>query len=344
MIICPTCNSKECIIPSSKILTEVYQKYMACPECQPDRQYRKDIPFHKLQSVINYSSCNRCGKRHLDVVIAHVLNILIEEDLFDEYDSLRDVGTPLISIGYPIPYTPRLGNNDLILIMDRVDQKSANRIVDVVPEIKGVIKRVGLPSESIGILDTDRYPHVYELLAGCDMRGDIVNSIFGELCIYKTQSKIHIEFPREKSVKINKLEQLYITGDLSGVIVDGFCGPGTLGLMCVLAGVEKVILNDLYKPAIENTLLNLEANKEILQINKTEQFVDIKDLQTIGDDPILVSLAILENGTEIEIYQGDFRKLQVHSCDICLIDTFPSVNPTEFEEKWKIIAKKVVVL
>ncbi|MFQ6121021.1 MAG: hypothetical protein ACE5KE_14195, partial [Methanosarcinales archaeon] len=295
---------------------------MACPECQPDRQYRKDIPFHKLQSVINYSSCSGCGKRHLDVVIAHVLNILIEEDLFDEYDSLRDVGTPLISIGYPIPYPPRLGNNDLILIMDRVDQKSANRIVDVVPEIKGVIRKSS--PGIIGILDIDRDPQVYELLAGCDMRGDIVNSIFGELCIYKTQSKIHIEFPRENSVKINKLEQLYITGDLSGVIVDGFCGPGTLGLMCVLAGVEKVILNDLYKPAIENTLLNLEANKEILQINKTEQFVDIKDLQTIGDDPILVSLAILENGTDIEVYQGDFRKLQVHSCDVCLIDTFPS--------------------
>jgi len=43
------------------------------------------------------------------------------------------------------------------------------------------------------------------------------------------------------------------------VVVDGMCGPGTLGLMSVLMGASKVILNDAWRPAIENVLLNLEV-------------------------------------------------------------------------------------
>lgn len=304
---------------------------MACSDCQPDPKLRKDAPFFWIeQEGYDNKPCNNCGARHLDIVMADALAVMIKCGCRNNEAKLFDVGTPLITIGCPIAFAPRLKTDELILIVDNIDQLVALELINI-PEIKSVIKRVGTPAQSVGILDTDKKPHVYELLTGCDMRCDVVASGFGELCIYKNQSKIHIEFGRESPEKMQVLERLYVQGHLTGkTVIDGFCGPGTLGLMCVLAGAKHLILNDAWKYAIENTLLNIEANTEILGM-ELEKLVDTSNMPDIGDEPLHVAHA-KGNGSVIDIFHGDFRKLLeiVDDFDICLIDTYPSVDAATF--------------
>lgn len=335
---CPTCGG-DCILPAEKVLDELFGMYMACSSCPPDPLFNKGAPFkERIDSASG--RCGKCGKRHLDVVIGHVLTLLKKNGLFPDDAALKEVGTPLIAFGYQVPYPPRLGNQSLVLIMDSVTKELAGKIIAQVPEVKGVIRRTGLQSQSVGILDTDGIPHTYELLAGCDMRCDVVSSSFGELCIYKNQSRIHIEF---NNTKIRKIEQLYLQGELDGtVVVDAFCGPGTLGLLSVLAGARAVILNDAWLPALKNAILNIRANSDILGV-KIGFEVENYD-KTIGDEPVLLAKA--EGAAEIRVYHGDARKLDtiIKECDICLIDTFPSVNPAEFAARCRDLAKKVVVI
>ncbi len=58
---------------------------------------------------------------------------------------------------------------------------------------------------------------------------------------------------------------------------------------------------------------------------------------------------LLAKGTgraEILVYHSDFRKLgeAVKGCDICLIDTFPAVNPIGYAAMCRDFAKKVVII
>jgi hypothetical protein len=335
---CPTCGG-DCVRPAEEVLDELFQMYMACGSCPPDLLFNKNAPFHeRIDSTTG--RCTKCGRRHLDFVIGNVLTILKEKGLFPADAALKDVGTPLITFGYQVPYPPRLGNKSLVLIMDSVTRELADMILASVPEIKGVIKRDGNPLKSIGILDTDSTPHTYELLAGCDMRCDVVSSTFGELCIYKNQSRVHIEF---NNTKIQKLEGLYLKGELNNtIIIDGFCGPSTLGLLCALGGAKKVILNDAWLPALRNTILNIEANSGILGVSIESRAPDYNKL--IGDEPVLLAKAT--GRTEILVYHSDFRKLgeAVKGCDICLIDTFPAVNPSGYAALCRDFAKKVVII
>lgn len=335
---CPTCNG-DCILPAEKVLDEILGMYMACSFCPPDPLLAKDSPIsEKIDS--NFGQCLQCRKRHLDFVIWNVLTILKEKGLFPHDAVLREVGTPLISFGYQVPYMPRLNENNLILIMDSVTKDIAKEIVEKVPQVKGVIKRKGLQSQSIGILDTNSSPHTYELLCGCDMRCDVISSSFGELCIYKNQSRIHIEF---NNTKIKKMEGLYLKGELeNSVVVDGFCGPGTLGLLSVLAGARKVIMNDAWLPALQNTILNIKINSNLLGLKVTFENADHNEL--IGDEPVLLARA--EGKSEVVVYHGDIRKLDmaVKGSDICLIDIFPSVDPARFTAVCKDIAKKTIII
>ncbi len=172
------------------------------------------------------------------------------------------------------------------------------------------------------------------------MRCDIVASTFGELCIYKNQSTTHIEF---NNTKIKKIEALYINGELDNtVVVDGFCGPGTLGLLCALGGAKKVILNDAWLPAVQNVILNIKANSKLLGVNIEFELTGHDKL--IGKEPVLMAKA--GGNTEILVYHGDIRKLAGADgeCDICLIDTFPSVNPAEYVSLCRDFAKKTVII
>ncbi len=335
---CPTCGS-DCVRDPEKVLDGLFQMYMACRSCPPDPLYDKNEPiYEKIDS--RTGKCTKCGRRHLDNVTGHVLTLLKEGGLFPHDAALKEVGTPLIAFGYQVPYPPRLQEKSLVLIMDSVTQELAHKITSKVPEIKGVIKRTGNPSKSIGLRDTDSTPHIYELLSGCDMRCDVVASTFGELCIYKNQSRIHIEF---NNTKIGKLEALYISGELgNAVVLDGLCGPGTLGLLCALGGAKRVIMNDAWLPAVRNAILNIRANSQLLGV-KIEFELTGRD-KLIGNEPVLMAKA--SGNTEILVYHSDIRKLAIKEaeCDICLIDTFPSVNPAEYVPMCRSFAKKTVII
>jgi len=180
-VICPRCGGSDCVIPAEDVLELISSTYAACQSCAPDPGISKQLSFYQLdqpfRSVDDAAMrCQNCGKRHLDIVIAHVLGILVRSGLRDRDAALSDVGTPMIAIGYPVPFPPRLGRDMLILVMDAIDRGTAEVIVNEVSEVKGVIERKGEPGQPVGILDADHTPHTYNLLAGCDVRGDIVSS------------------------------------------------------------------------------------------------------------------------------------------------------------------------
>jgi len=99
VIICPRCEDSGCVIPAKEVLESISSMYAACQSCAPDPLISKQLPFHQLdqpfRSVDDAAMrCRDCGKRHLDIVIAHVLRILVREGLRGKDASLSDVGTP----------------------------------------------------------------------------------------------------------------------------------------------------------------------------------------------------------------------------------------------------------
>ncbi len=310
---CPRCG-KGCIKPAEDLISKLDSLYIACPDCARDPNLDKRAPFKDLK--LGEMSCKSCGRSPLDAVMLGILRVLVEHGLRDRGDTLRSAGTPLVEVGYPLAYPPRLGKRELVIAGDKITREAAEEILDRVPEVKGVIAARGVP----GVTDSRSGPNTWELLAGCDIRADIVQSLFGELAIYKSQSKIHIEFPRQNSPKIKVLESLYFQGKLRDV-VDGLCGPGTLGLTCVLAGAKRVVLNDIWLYAVENAITNLEANRSILEIDKIERLEEPKGI--LGSDPVLVAKAT--GRCEIEVYHGDLQDLFSRAMpgQTCLIDHFP---------------------
>ncbi|MEI8003448.1 MAG: methyltransferase, partial [Methanothrix sp.] len=277
-----------------------------------------------------------CKRATLDCVMLDVLRLLQELGLRDEDETLRSVGSPLIEVGYPLAYSPRLGPRSLIISGDRYSKKAADEMLKQIPEIKGVILSRGVA----GMVDSRKKPQENVLLAGCDMRADISQSLFGETVIYKSQSRIHIEFSRQSAPKMRILEQLYLQGKLRDV-VDGLCGPGTLGLMCVLAGAKRVVLNDAWHASVQNVLLNLEANRSLLGIDEIEYPQSSKS--AVGKEPVLVGRA--HGSCEIEVYHGDLLRLfsRAKPADICLIDHFPGANTAEMERACRCCKEIVIV-
>jgi len=330
---CPCCK-KSCIKPAKDVLSSVDGMYMACRDCAPEPNLDKSSSLSSLPREI--PRCRSCGRASLDAVMLDALHILVDHGLRDEGDNLRSVGSPLIAVGYPLAYSPRLGPQSLIIIGERLDQSAAKEILRRVPEIKGAILARGVP----GVVDISAGLNENILLAGCDLRADVVQSMLGDLVIYKSQSKIHIEFPRQSAPKMKILEGLYFRGKIRDV-VDGLCGPGSLGLMCVLAGAKRVVLNDIWLPAVENVMLNLEANRDLLGIEEIERLETPSS--AIGEDPVLVGRAF--GSCEIEVYHGDLSSLfqKVKPADLCLIDHFPGANTRKLEEACRCCKEVIIV-
>lgn len=330
---CPCCK-KGCLQPAKDVLASIDGMYMACRGCAPEPNLDKNKPLCALPHDIE--RCPSCGRASLDAVMLDILRILAEFGLRDERDNLRSVGQPLISVGYPLAYPPRLGAKSLIIVGERLGEPAAEEILRRVPEVKGVILSRGVP----GVSDLRHGPKENVLLAGCDMRADVVQSLFGDLVIYKSQSKIHIEFPRASAPKMGILENLYFQGKLSDVI-DGLCGPGTLGLACVLAGAKRVILNDIWLPAVENAMINLEMNRDLLGIEKVERLE--MPTSAVGKEPVLVGRA--SGACEIEVYHGDLSRLfsRVKPASLCLIDHFPGSNTRKLEEACRCCGEVVII-
>lgn len=316
-----------CIRPISEALKDIELFYKPCNDCKTEK-IKKFSPLAEqinLDEIDNHFGSCKCGKRHLDVVMSHVLKVMIDEGIKDKKANLRNACVPLMTPGYPTNSVPYLPMDSLVILSDEVDKKCAEQIVKEVREIKGVLK--GDARKTVGIKDSDSNPHVYELLAGCDLRCDIVQTPYGVLGIYKYQREIHIEFPEAKSPKIEILEKTLKDYDMP-IVLDCTCGPGTLGIACLKAGAQKVVFNDIWNPAIETTLINLEANGFQVALSSSEE-------------------ELIASGDKFEVYNMDIRKLA--SCldekfDICIIDAFPGVDTTEFVEAASKLGKKVVVI
>lgn len=320
-MICPVCK-EDCLRPAEEVLAGIESRYIACPACPPEPNLSKTMRGGLLPDRLE--RCSSCGRASLDAVMLDALRLMQRFGLRDKDDGLRSVGSPLIEVGYPLAYSPRLGGRSLIIIGEGYSKKAAEAIVREIPEIKGVILGRGIP----GVLDLKKKPQENELLAGCDLRADVVSCLLGELVIYKRQSLIHIEFARQNAPKMKILEQLFFQGKLRDV-TDGLCGPGTLGLMCALAGAEHVILNDAWLPAVSDVLMNLEANRKLLGIEEIEHLEPASG--AVGGEPVLVARA--RGACEIEVYHGDIARLFsiAQATDMCLIDHFPGSDTSELE-------------
>jgi hypothetical protein len=330
-MLCPSCG-QSCPRPADEVLREIAMMYMACPACPPDPCLDKARPLKELPSEV--ARCPSCKKASLDGVMLDCLGILAELGLRDREDSLRSVGSPLIAMGYPLAFPPRLGPGSLLLSGERLDREAAQEILARVPEVKGII----LGRDPAGVVKGAVRENI--LLAGCDLRGDVVQSLFGELVIYKSQSKLHIEFPRERAPKMRILEEALLS-TRAVEVADGLCGPGTLGLMAILGGAKRVVLNDIWLPAVENVMLNLEANRPLLGLEEIER---VEHPQSkLGSEPVLVGIA--RGSCQVEVYHGDLARLFeiARPVDLCLIDPFPGEGYKDLEKACRVCGKVIIV-
>jgi len=329
--LCPSCG-QSCPRPAEEVLREIAGMYMACPACPPDPCLDKGAPLEDLPSDV--ARCPSCKKAPLDGVMLDCLRILAELGLRKREDCLRSVGSPLIAMGYPLAFPPRLGPRSLLLSGERLEREAAQKILARVPEVKGIILGQDLAGVSKGAVRENI------LLAGCDLRGDVVQSLFGELVIYKSQSKLHIEFPRQSVPKMRILENALLSSRAREV-ADGLCGPGTLGLMAILGGAKRVVLNDIWLPAIENVMLNLEANRSLLGLEEIERLEH--PLSKVGSEPVLVGRAY--GSCQVEVYHGDLARLfsRARPTDLCLIDPFPGEGYKDLEKACRVCGKVIIV-
>ncbi|ABR54223.1 RNA methyltransferase related protein [Methanococcus vannielii SB] len=291
---------------SRREVIEKLNHYRPCNDC--NTPIFKNKPLNELELVNRKRKCV-CGKVQIDDVMIDILNVMMDfGEIEKNTDSicLKDAGTPLIEIGYPLKYLPSLLENELI-IMNNVSRKCAEEIIKI-PEVKGVISKQSRDNFEI----SDNSNEVNELLAGNDFRCDvfILKSISNCVMVCKNQSKVHIEFPRLFNPKIAKVDSLNLK---EKVVLDGFCGSGTLGMAALKKGAEKVIFSDINKNALDDVIYNLKLN--------------------FGDDVF----------DKVEIIHSDFLELDV-TCDVCFIDLFPHMNAINFIEKAKKISKQVVII
>ena len=321
-----TCGFR-CIEDAPTTLKHVKELYSPCNKCK-DPKLRKFKPLKdqlNLEILNSNSGLCSCGKRHLDHVMAHTLKIMMEEGIREEKSTLRNACTPLLTPGYPITSAPYLPHKSLVILADGVTKKCAERIINEIPEIKGVLK--GDIKQTVGLKDSNSSPHIYKLLAGCDMRCDIVLTPYGSLCIYKNQAEIHVEFSKPISPKIEVLKKI-IKKYKEPTVLDCTCGPGTLGITCLKSGAKRVVFNDLWYPAAKMTLLNLEVN----------------GFKTKKND---VRSGLVGYGKNFKVYCEnimDLNKVLTEKFDICIIDTFPGVDTTEFVESVKEMCTEVVII
>ncbi|OYV09020.1 MAG: hypothetical protein CG437_1481 [Methanosaeta sp. NSP1] len=313
---------------------DVETRYLSCSRCPPEPNLSKSISGRLLPPKVE--RCPSCGRAALDAVMLDALRLLQSFGLRDKDDGLRSVGSPLIDVGYPLAYSPRLSRGSLILVGERYSAEAAEAMVRDIPEIKGVIQSCGVP----GVVDPKRKPLKNLLLAGCDLRADVVSSLMGELVVCKRQSLIHIEFPRDNAPKMRILEELYFQGKLRDV-ADGLCGPGTLGLMCVLAGAQRVVFNDAWLPAVEDLLVNLEVNRGLLGIEEIELIESPQGM--VGSDPVLLARA--RGACQIEVYHGDLCRLfsRARPAGLCLIDHFPGKDTRALQQACRCCKETVIV-
>lgn len=315
--VCPECGSWSCVKAAERVIETAPTLYAKCSSCN-------DLILDKAEEInltgIRFDSfrCVNCRKRPLDVIMAHILASSVQNKNQPGL-TLQQVGTPLLSPGVPIYAPPQIGHKNLLLLTKQpIIAAASDRILRDVPEVKGVL--YGDAKEPFGLAYTGATPRMCRTLAGCDVRADLVTSAHGQLLVYKSQSKIHIE--HDHTIKISKLGMLPV---VDRVILDALAGPGTLGLICVLMGARKVILNDAWLPAVENAYLNLQVNRNVLGIQSIRRAS--QTARASGSSPYLFASAKTHRAV-IELYHGEFEKFNIEDSEIhvILVDPFPGTE------------------
>lgn len=307
------CKNHKCI--NQNITENINQTYKPCAMCD-NKTLKKAIPLKrqiKLTKInTNYKRCPRCNKRHIDITMAHITKILIDENILPNTASIRKAGMPLITPAIPIKNPPYLNENSLVLINNQITKKVATKIYEEIPEIKAIIK--GDVNKTIGQITEDDKIHNYDLLIGCPIRCDIQKTEVGLIPIYKDQSKIHIEYTHENSQKIQDVKKI-LNKYNHPTIIDAMCGPGTLGIYALKNNAKHVLFNDINSEATQTTKLNLEINQ-------------------IPDDKYTI---LNKNLHELP------EKID-EKYDIALLDAFPNINIESYITTLKKVADKIIII
>ncbi|PKG32774.1 hypothetical protein [Methanoregula sp.] len=298
---CPVCAS-DCVKSARDILATLPTVFLPCAECSM-RTLDKRLPLPSME----FGEPCSCGKRFIDEVFAHIWVVMVEEGDLKPADPLIAAGSPLIHPGFAMDRPPFLPEKSLVLLSPRVTKKTAERLMQEVPELRGVV-RTGDFVPGLAAADVNAVPRVYELLAGCDVRADVFPLATGPLVMYKQQSLVHIEFPRAGYPKIRSVQQRVGSPPVP-YFIDACSGVGTLGLTAACLGVPKVVMNDAWYVSAFWSAFNLEVNREYLSVSRIRIFEQVEDM---AKHPVVrepVKIAETEGGQLIEVYQGDFRNL-----------------------------------
>ena len=298
---CPVCGG-DCVRPAHEVLAELSTRFLPCPSCRM-QVLDKRAPLVDL----DYPEPCSCKRRFIDGVFAHMYVIMREEGDLTRDDPLIATGSPLVHPGFAMDRPPFLPEKSLLLLSGRVTEKTARRIVAEVPEVKGVVKTSpGIPG--LASHEPDAVPRVHTLLAGCDVRADLVPVGKNTLVIYKQQSVIHVEFPRAGYPKVRAVAA-HAGTPVVPLFVDAFSGPGTLGLAAAGLGVPHVIMNDAWYAAAFWSAVNIGVNRALFAVDDVKICAQYAEMRShpVARDPTKIAEA---KGRQIlEVYQGDFRRL-----------------------------------
>jgi hypothetical protein len=298
---CPVCG-QDCVRSAHDLLATLPTIFLPCGNCSM-RVLDKRLPPPGLE----FSEPCSCGKRFIDEIFVHIYSILVEDGVLKRTDPLIAAGSPLVHPGFAMDRPPFLPVNSLVLLSPEITKKSAVRLVDEVPELRGVVK-TGAFVPGLAAADLHSIPRVYELLAGCDVRADVFPLATGPLVMYKQQSLVHIEFPRAGYPKIRSVSG-HVGKPPVPLFVDACSGVGTLGLTAACLGVPHVVMNDAWYASAFWSAFNLEVNREYLNIRRVRIFEQPEDM---AKHPVVqgpVKIAETDGDQVIEVYQGDFREL-----------------------------------
>ena len=108
-----------CVEPAEEVLAGIEQRYLACCNCPPEPNLDKTLSLESLPEKIERCQVMRqsnagCGNARCLESSSRSIG------LRDNLDTLRSVGSPLIEVGYPLAYSPRLGLRSLIIFGERL--------------------------------------------------------------------------------------------------------------------------------------------------------------------------------------------------------------------------------
>ncbi|MDO5859969.1 SAM-dependent methyltransferase [Methanobrevibacter sp.] len=299
---------------SKENLDEMIEDIWECENCQ-DIQIKKFSPIKDwsgFESVDdNFKRCS-CGKRPIDVVMAHILKIMIEEETVPQNATLRrNSPVPLSNFYYSSLNPQFIKKGSLILLHPDFTEEVASRLIGEVSEVACILK--GSPQDTAGMLDKDSNINHFEILEGDDTQINVMRTLIGDrITLVKNQARHHIEVAMTTEQKLVQLHNYLNNNDIKkGVAIDAMCGLGALGIYMLKCGFEKVIFNDINPEMIGALKVNLEIN------------------------------GITDN---FEIFNESFEDLKIDESDFCVIDAFPSADTSKIKEKAEKIADNVLII